>query len=296
MKLATFRMAEAATANTATSIGVVEGDEIVPLSADDRLPGTMVELVALGAAGLARAAELAAVARRIPLADVRLAAPIRPRNNVMCVGKNYYEHAAEFAGSGFDASQKQVVPDEPVIFTKALSSLADPGVPVTVSEDPTGTSDYEGELGVVIGPGGRHISESAAFDHVYGYTIVNDATIRDLQRRHVQFFIGKSAHTYCPMGPYLVTADEIDDVGALTLQTRINGELRQDAVVKDLIFDIPRLISAISAAVALEPGDVIATGTPVGVGLGFTPPRFLRPGDLMEVTIDGLGTLTNPCT
>ena len=154
-----------------------------------------------------------------------------------------------------------------------------------VSDDPTATSDYEGELAVVLGIGGS----------VYGYTIVNDVTIRELQKRHVQFFIGKSAATYCPMGPVLVTADEIADVGALRVQTRINGELRQDAPVKDLIFDIPQLIAAISAAVRLEPGDVIATGTPAGVGIGFTPPKFLAPGDRMEVTIDGIGTLANPC-
>lgn len=287
MKLVTFRR------DGFTAIGVVDGDEVVPLAVDPELPTTMVDFVALGAQGLRRASELVQTAPRLGLSAVHLAAPIRPRNNVMCVGKNYYEHAAEFAGSGFDASQKQVVPDEPVIFTKALSSLADPENPVVVSEDPTGTSDYEGELGVVIGPGGRHITEADAFDHVYGYTIVNDVTIRELQKKHVQFFIGKSAHTYCPMGPYLVTADEIDDVGALRLQTRVNGELRQDTTIKNLIFDIPRLIAAISVAVALEPGDVIATGTPVGVGLGFTPPKFLVPGDLMEITIDGLGTLRN---
>jgi len=181
-----------------------------------------------------------------------------------------------------------------VIFTKALSALVGPGDEVRVSDDPTATSDYEGELGVVVGPGGHQVQESDAFGHVYGYTIVNDVTIRDLQKRHVQFFIGKSAATYCPMGPVLVTADEIDDVAALRVQTRINGQLRQDAPVKDLIFDIPRLIAAISAAVRLEPGDVIATGTPAGVGIGFTPPRFLAPGDLVEVTIDGIGTLANP--
>jgi 2-keto-4-pentenoate hydratase/2-oxohepta-3-ene-1,7-dioic acid hydratase in catechol pathway len=253
----------------------------------------MVDFVALGRAGLARAAEVIPRAPRIRLEEVRLLAPIRPRNNVMCVGKNYYEHAREFAGSGFDGSAKQVVPDEPVIFTKALSSLANPGDDVRVSDDPTGSSDYEGELGVVIGPGAHRISEADAFDHVYGYTIVNDLTIRQLQKRHVQFFIGKSAATYCPMGPVLVTADEVTDVGALRLQTRVNGELRQDTLIEDLIFGIPRLISAISQAVLLEAGDVIATGTPAGVGIGFTPPRFLAPGDLVEVTIDGLGTLMN---
>ncbi|CAN5311186.1 fumarylacetoacetate hydrolase family protein [soil metagenome] len=287
MKLVTFRHAGV------SGIGVLDGAAVIPLSADPELPTTMVEFVALGAEGLQRAAEI----RRspVPLEDVQLLAPIRPRNNVMCVGKNYFEHAKEFAGSGFDASQKQIVPDEPVIFTKALSSLANPDDDVRVSDDPTHTSDYEGELGVIIGPGGHQISEADAWEHVYGYTIVNDVTVRDLQKKHIQFFIGKSAYTYCPMGPYLVTADEIADVTSLRLQTRINGELRQDTSIKDLIFDIPRLISSISAAVLLEPGDVIATGTPVGVGLGFTPPKFLVAGDVMEVSIDGLGTLRNPC-
>jgi 2-keto-4-pentenoate hydratase/2-oxohepta-3-ene-1,7-dioic acid hydratase in catechol pathway len=279
MKLITF------TSDTSPSaIGILDGDEVVPLAADPGLPATMADFVALGAEGLERAAALKATAPRIAVHDVRLLAPIRPRNNVMCVGKNYVEHAREFNSSGFDASAKQAMPAAPVIFTKALSSLVGPGDEVRVSDDPTATSDYEGELAVVLGTDGD----------VYGYTIVNDVTIRDLQKRHVQFFIGKSAATYCPMGPVLVTADGIADVGSLRVQTRINGELRQDAPVKDLIFDIPRLIAEISAVVRLEPGDVIATGTPAGVGIGFTPPRFLAPGDLMEVTIDGIGTLSNP--
>jgi 2-keto-4-pentenoate hydratase/2-oxohepta-3-ene-1,7-dioic acid hydratase in catechol pathway len=279
MKLITF------TSDTSPSaIGILDGDEVVPLAADPGLPATMADFVALGAEGLERAAALKATAPRIAVHDVRLLAPIRPRNNVMCVGKNYVEHAREFNSSGFDASAKQAMPAAPVIFTKALSSLVGPGDEVRVSDDPTATSDYEGELAVVLGTDGD----------VYGYTIVNDVTIRDLQKRHVQFFIGKSAATYCPMGPVLVTADEIADVGSLRVQTRINGELRQDAPVKDLIFDIPRLIAEISAVVRLEPGDVIATGTPAGVGIGFTPPRFLAPGDRMEVTIDGIGTLANP--
>lgn len=289
MKLVTFE------SGSAHGIGMLDGEEIVSLAADPALPSAMVDFVALGAEGLERAAALRQTAPRVPLAQARLLAPIRPRNNVMCVGKNYHEHAREFAGSGFDASAKQTVPDAPVIFTKALSAIAGPGDEVHVSDDATATSDYEGELGVVLGPGGHHVSEADAPGHVYGYTIVNDVTIRDLQKRHVQFFIGKSAATYCPMGPVLVTADEVDDVGSLRVQTRINGELRQDAPVKDLIFDIPQLISSISAAVRLEAGDVIATGTPAGVGIGFAPPRFLAPGDVMEVTIDGIGTLTNPC-
>jgi 2-keto-4-pentenoate hydratase/2-oxohepta-3-ene-1,7-dioic acid hydratase in catechol pathway len=290
MKLVTFRAGDGG-----AGVGVLDGDEIIPLAADPALPTTMVDLVALGVEGLERAAALQRTASRVPLDGVRLLAPIRPRNNVMCVGKNYYEHAREFAGSGFDASAKQTIPEAPVIFTKALSAIVGPGDAVTVGDDVTATSDYEGELGVVIGPGGHKISDADAPDHVYGYTIVNDMTIRDLQKRHVQFFIGKSAATYCPIGPVLVTADEIDDVGSLRVQTRINGELRQDAPVRDLIFDIPTLIASISAAVRLEAGDVLATGTPAGVGIGFTPPRFLQPGDRMDVTIDGIGTLTNPC-
>jgi 2-keto-4-pentenoate hydratase/2-oxohepta-3-ene-1,7-dioic acid hydratase in catechol pathway len=289
MKLLTFA------ADDGPAIGVLDGDEIVALAADPGLPTAMVDFVALGAQGLERAAALLQTAPRIPADGVRLLAPIRPRNNVMCVGKNYYEHAREFAGSGFDASAKQTIPDAPVIFTKALSAIVGQSDEVRVSDDATATSDYEGELGVVLGPGGHKISQAEAADHVYGYTIVNDVTIRDLQKRHVQFFIGKSAVTYCPIGPVLVTADEADDAGSLRVQTRINGELRQDAPVKDLIFGIPQLISSISAAVQLEAGDVIATGTPAGVGLGLDPPRFLAPGDVMEVTIDGIGTLTNPC-
>ncbi|WP_123025388.1 fumarylacetoacetate hydrolase family protein [Mycolicibacterium stellerae] len=290
MKLVTFQ-----SRGSGPAIGILDGGEIIPLAADAGLPATMVEFAALGADGVERAAALQATAPRIPLDGSRLLAPIRPRNNIMCVGKNYHEHAREFAGSGFDASAKQTVPDAPVIFTKALSAIVGPDDAVGVSDDATGTSDYEGELGVVIGPGGHHVSEPAAASHVYGYTIVNDVTIRDLQKRHVQFFVGKSAATYCPIGPVLVTADEIVDVGLLRVQTRINGELRQDAPVKDLIFDIPRLIASISAAVRLEAGDVISTGTPAGVGIGFTPPRFLSAGDVMAVTIDGIGTLTNPC-
>jgi len=286
MRLVTFEQ------EGTTRIGALRSDdEVVPFAGP---PYTMAELVAAGTAGLEAAAAQLAEAPGIALADVRLLAPIRPRNNVMCIGKNYVEHASEFAGSGFDASQKQAVPEHPIVFTKALSSIIAPGEPMDVSADSTGTSDYEGELAVVVGRGGRGIAAADAFDHVFGYTVVNDMTVRELQRRHVQFFLGKSAATYCPMGPAIVTRDEVPDVTALWVRTTVNGEERQAAPVEDLIFDIPTLISTISASVLLEPGDVIATGTPAGVGIGFTPPRYVRPGDVVSVTIDGLGTLTNP--
>lgn len=247
-------------------------------------PGTMQELVADWAHRAEGVAAAAAGPGR-PLAEVLLRAPIRPRNNVMCVGKNYVEHAREFAGSGFDATQQQAVPDYPVIFTKALSSLAGPGDPAPVSADTTATSDYEGELAVVLGAGGS----------VFGYTIVNDLTVREVQKRHVQFFLGKSAPSYCPMGPVLVTDDEVPDVRELWVRTTVNGEPRQAAPVADLIFDVPTLVATLAASVVLEPGDVVATGTPAGVGIGFDPPRYLRAGDVVEVTVDRIGTLRTPC-
>ena len=162
------------------------------------------------------------------------------------------------------------------------------------ANDPTGTVDYEGELAVVIGEPGFRIAAPDAFAHVYGYTICNDVTSRELQSKHQQWFIGKSIDTFCPLGPYLVTADEVPDVRALRLQTYVNGELRQNATVAELIFDIPTLIETISATTTLRSGDIISTGTPAGVGVGFTPPRYLKPGDRVRVTIDGLGELTNP--
>lgn len=277
MRLVTYERPE----NGPERLGVLNAaGEVVDLG-----PGSMQELVAEWGV---RGDGVAAAAQHDPgqsLESVRLRAPIRPRNNVMCVGKNYVEHAREFAGSGFDASQQQTVPDAPVIFTKALSSLIGPEDQVRVSADRTGTSDYEGELAVVLGHGGE----------VFGYTIVNDLTVRELQKKHVQFFVGKSAATYCPMGPVLLTADEVPDVRDLWVRTTVNGELRQAAAVADLIFDVPTLVAAIGASVRLEAGDVIATGTPAGVGIGFDPPRYLRPGDVVEVTVDGIGTLRSTC-
>jgi 2-keto-4-pentenoate hydratase/2-oxohepta-3-ene-1,7-dioic acid hydratase in catechol pathway len=278
-------------------IGVLRDDgTVVDLADDPSLPATMVELVALGEDGLARAAARAGSAGTVPVdvEAVRLAAPIRPRNNVMAIGRNYRSHVGEFSRSGFDAAERTPVPEHPIVFTKALSSIVGPGDAIEVSADATGTSDYEGELAVVIGPGGIRIPARDAWRHVYGYTIVNDVTVRALQRRHVQYFVGKSAATYCPIGPCIVTRDEIDDIGAAWLRTRVNGEERQAAPIADLIFDIPTLIEAISASVRLEAGDVIATGTPGGVGIGRTPPVYLAPGDVVEVSVDGIGSLRNP--
>lgn len=234
--------------------------------------------------------------QEMPLAQVRFAAPIpRPRRNVLCVGKNYREHAQEFTRSGFDSSASKpadAIPTAPIVFTKMPETVIATGEAVRY---PTGASDqldYEAELGVIIGKGGRDIAKGDALDHVFGYVSINDVTARDRQATHKQWFLGKSLDTFCPMGPWIATRDELDGT-QLDVKCWINGELRQNANTRDLIFDIPTLIATISAGLTLRPGDVIATGTPAGVGIGFTPPRFLQRGDVMEIEIDGLGRLSN---
>jgi 2-keto-4-pentenoate hydratase/2-oxohepta-3-ene-1,7-dioic acid hydratase in catechol pathway len=232
-----------------------------------------------------------------PLASVRLDAPLpRPRRNIFCVGKNYHEHAREFAQSGFDSSVVKPgddVPSHPIIFSKVPESVIAPGNPILIPSGISEAIDYEAELTVVIGRGGRGIPLAQAMEHVWGYTIINDVTARDWQQRHRQWLMGKSFDTFCPMGPWLVTADELN--GADTgVRCWVNDELRQDARTADLIFDIPTLIETISAGITLYPGDLIATGTSVGVGIGFRPPRYLLPGDRVRIEIDGIGVLENP--
>jgi 2-keto-4-pentenoate hydratase/2-oxohepta-3-ene-1,7-dioic acid hydratase in catechol pathway len=271
-------------------------DQIVDLAATTRLPRDMKAFIALGRKGLQRARRAVRSGEgRIPLGNVKLLAPIpRPAKNILCVGKNYYDHAEEFHSSGVDASGKEAIPEVPIMFTKWPNSVTGPGEPIPAASDYSNSTDYEGELAVVIGEGGRNIAKKDAFDHVYGYTIVNDATARTLQNRHRQWFLGKSLDGYCPMGPCIVTADEIKDVGKLQLTTRVNGEVRQDAAVSQLIFDIPTLIETLSRVMTLEPGDLIATGTCAGVGIGFDPPKYLQKGDVVAITIEPIGTLENP--
>jgi 2-keto-4-pentenoate hydratase/2-oxohepta-3-ene-1,7-dioic acid hydratase in catechol pathway len=232
----------------------------------------------------------------VALARVKLAAPVGPlAKNVICVGKNYHDHAEEFARSGIDQSgDKLEVPEAPVVFTKAVSSLADPFQGLPASSDPTNSTDYEGELGVVIGRHAKNVKRADALDYVFGYTIVNDATARTVQQRHKQWFLGKSLDGFCPVGPFLVTRDEFGVPDAQELATYVNGERRQFALLRDLIFDVQTIIEAVSAYVPLDPGDLIATGTPAGVGIGFKPPRYLAPGDVVRISISGIGELTNP--
>lgn len=271
-------------------------NEIVDLAASTRLPKDMTAFVALGRNGLARARKAVKSGEgRLPIDAVKLLAPFpRPARNILCVGKNYHEHAREFHASGFDASAKEAVPEVPIIFTKWPNSVIGPNEPIPSENDYTDSVDYEGELTVVMGEGGRNIEKKDAYKHVYGYTIINDVTARTLQNRHKQWFLGKSPDGFCPMGPCIVTSDEIKDVTQLRLITKVNGELRQDAYVSQLIFDIPRLIADLSKVMTLEPGDLIATGTCAGVGIGFNPPKYLKPGDRVAITIDPIGTLENP--
>jgi 2-keto-4-pentenoate hydratase/2-oxohepta-3-ene-1,7-dioic acid hydratase in catechol pathway len=282
-----------------TRIGVhdVESNSIVDLSASTRLPKDMNAFITLGKNGLKRARTAVKSGEgRLPFSSVKLLAPIpRPAKNVLCVGKNYYDHAHEFHNSGVDASAgKNAIPELPIPFTKWPNSVIGPGEPILSYLDYSNSTDYEGELGVVIGPGGRGITKKDAYDHVYGYTVINDATARTLQNQHRQWFLGKSLDSYCPMGPCIVTSDEIKDVTKLRLITKVNGELRQDALVSQLIFDIPTLIETFSRVMTLEPGDLIATGTCAGVGIGFNPPKYLQKGDVVAITIEPIGTLENP--
>jgi 2-keto-4-pentenoate hydratase/2-oxohepta-3-ene-1,7-dioic acid hydratase in catechol pathway len=292
MRLVTFKRPNSVGLN----IGALRADGAVLdlAKVDPALAGgNMPAFISGGAAALEHARS---AALKAPVAEgAVLCAPIpRPPKNVFCVGKNYFEHAKEFAGSGFDASSKDVVPEAPVVFSKPATSIIATGEPIPAYLDTSHSTDYEGELAVVIGIGGRGITAENALRHVFGYTIVNDVTARTLQHRHRQWVLGKGIDGFCPMGPAILTADEVPDPKALRLTTHVNGEKRQDVLVGDLIFDIPTLIAAISAGITLEPGDVIATGTPAGVGIGFAPPKFLAAGDVVRVEITGIGVLENP--
>ncbi len=228
--------------------------------------------------------------------ELMLAAPIiKPARNIFCVGKNYRAHAREFSQSGFDSghqAHEDAVPDYPIVFTKLPQTVIGSGQMIRAAQDVTDALDYEAELAVIIGRGGLGIRRADAMNHVWGYTIINDVTARDWQKRHRQWDLGKSFDTFAPMGPCATTADELDG-SHLELRCWVNGELRQHGNTRDLIFDIPSLIETISAGITLMPGDIIATGTPEGVGIGFNPPRYLQTGDVIVIEIDGIGRLTN---
>ena len=231
----------------------------------------------------------------IALDQVDLLAPIpRPIRNIFCVGKNYHEHAKEFTSSGFDSSAaKGTIPESPIVFSKIPETVIGNGQPIKIDKNVSASIDYEVELAVIIGKNGKNIPVQNAQNHIWGYTIINDVTARDLQSLHSQWLIGKSQDTFCPMGPWVTTADEID-LNDTSIKCWINGELRQNSNTNKLIFDIPKIIEAISNGITLNKGDVIATGTPSGVGIGFDPPKYLKPGDKTKLEIENIGVLQNP--
>ena len=274
-----------------TQVGRWAGDIVRPASVD----GTQLTNLSRIITGELDA-ERVELGTGVDVESLRLLEPVGwyPRN-LFCIGKNYRDHAAEFSASGYDASsvgRGDVEPTHPVVFTKPASSVIGPGDLIDRHAGLTSELDYEAELAVVIGRRGRQVAPTAAMDHVFGYTILNDVTARDLQQQHRQWFLGKGLDGSCPVGPSVVTADELDVASAL-IECRVNGELRQKASVSDLIFDVPTLIATISAGITLLAGDVIATGTPAGVGIGFSPPRFLEAGDEVSITIEPIGTITN---
>ena len=297
MRLATFRDA------AGTRIGVVRGERIVDVAraallVGEEPPAELREMQALIEAGEAGTRRVSALLQGVPeeaelaLASVELLAPLpRPRKNVFCLGRNYAEHAAESLRA---IGQQVELPPYPNVFTKAPTSITGPYADIPYDAAVTRELDWEVELAVVIGRAGRHIAKADALAHVWGYTILNDVSARDIQNKPgVQFFQGKSVDASSPVGPWIVTADEVPDPQNLRLTLRLNGEVKQDDSTASMLFDVATIIETLTRVLTLEPGDLIATGTPAGVGFARTPPEFLRPGDLMESEVERIGTLRN---
>jgi 2-keto-4-pentenoate hydratase/2-oxohepta-3-ene-1,7-dioic acid hydratase in catechol pathway len=271
------------------SIGAVDERGVIDLSA---LAPDMLSLIAAGPVALDRARALAASASApVPLGSVILLAPIpRPHRNIMCLGLNYAEHARESAEArGREYKQHA----HPVFFTKATHTINRHEGAIPFDPAVSEQIDWEAELGVIMGQAGKNIPAGEAGQHVFGYTCINDVSARDLQANHSQFFKGKSLDGACPMGPWIVTADEIPDPHHLQVTCRVNGVVKQNGNTAMLIFRIPDIITILSCGMTLDAGDIIATGTPSGVGFARKPPEFLKPGDVVEVEIEKIGVLRN---
>lgn len=240
---------------------------------------------------LQQLSQQADTAAMVAIDKVQRLSPIpRPRQNVMCLGWNYIEHVAETAQ---DKQEEVKLPRSPIVFTKAANSVNGPYSDISIDINVSAKMDWEAELGVIIGKSGRGITEEDALNHVFGYTVINDVTARDRQKWHKQFFIGKSFSGCCPMGPSIVTADEIEDPQNLRVRSWVNSELKQDSNTSYQIFQIAKVIAILSQGMELEAGDVIATGTPSGVGYARTPPEYLMPGDLVECEVEDIGRIAN---
>lgn len=266
------------------------------LLGESTLPDSVQGIIEAGESAIIKikqvlnAAETSKTVCLLPVETVQLLAPIpRPKKNIFCIGKNYVEHALEFEKT----RDTSAVPKYPIIFSKPPTCVVGPNAVVKGHSDITTKVDYEVELAVVIGKTASKVTKETAFDYVFGYTIINDVTARDLQGKHGQWLMGKGPDTFAPMGPSLVHKSEIPNPHSLSITCTINGELRQNGHTGDMIFDIPTLIAAISSVITLEPGDIIATGTPSGVGVAMVPPRFLKSGDIMELKVEKIGVLKN---
>jgi 2-keto-4-pentenoate hydratase/2-oxohepta-3-ene-1,7-dioic acid hydratase in catechol pathway len=261
------------------------------------LPGTLLELIQQGPAAWPHAADRIRTGLprgsgvRHPAAAIRWHAPIpRPSKNVFCVGRNYASHAEEAARA---RGTEVKIPEVPMFFTKAPTTVSGPYDEIPWEPSVTQQVDWEAELGVIVGLAGRNIRRDAALAHVFGYTVLNDVTARDLQKSHGQFFKGKSLDRFCPMGPVVVTADELGDPQRREVTLRVNGVVKQTGNTRDMIFPVAVLIESLSQGLTIEPGDILATGTPEGVGFARTPQEFLRDGDVMETAVEGIGTMRN---
>lgn len=293
MRLVTFAPKQGA----ALHLGLVRnGEMVIDLAGAGSKPpfdpADMVSLIEGGAKALKWLDEVAAKSKKaVPLDAVRLAAPIpRPRKNVFCVGWNYVEHFEEGKKA---RAHTQELPAHPAFFSKVPTTVIGPYDSVPFDPEVNKTLDWEVELGVIIGRGGKNIPIEQAYDHVFGYTCINDVSARDLQSNHSQFFKGKSLDGACPMGPWIVTADEIPDPHQLHVTCRVNGVIKQAADTGIMIFHVPDILTILSRGMTLDAGDIIATGTPSGVGFARKPPEFLKPGDVVEVEIDRIGVLRN---
>jgi 2-keto-4-pentenoate hydratase/2-oxohepta-3-ene-1,7-dioic acid hydratase in catechol pathway len=291
MRLVTFRE------DGAPRLGAVVGERVIDLAraSDGSLPDSMLTLIDAGESALGRARDV--VERSggdgIELSRVTLLAPIpRPRKNIFCLGLNYRDHAAE----GARATGKELkLPEHPIYFSKPPTCVIGPEEAIVYDRRVTQQVDWEVEFTLVLGRGGRDIPPDRVMEHIFGYTVGNDVSARELQFRHGgQWLKGKSLDTFAPIGPWIVTADELSDPGNLDVRLRVNGVQKQSSNTREFIFDIPTMVSSLAAGITLEPGDLIMTGTPDGVGFARTPPEFLRDGDVVEAEVEGIGVLRNP--
>lgn len=278
----------------ALSLGVVLGEVVALTARVEKWPRTMLELIDGGPElwkRLAKDAPSFPESAKVRLNEVTLRAPIPvPRKNIMCLGWNYADHSQEAAGL---RGKEAEIPEHPVVFTKNVTSVNDPYGDIPLDAAVTSQLDWEVELTIVIGAGGRNIAVQDALNHVFGYTVANDVSARDVQFRHKQYFLGKSLDGACPLGPMIVTADEIPDPQTLDVRTWVNGVMKQSSNTRHQIFSVATTISILSRGMRLEPGDLIATGTPSGVGFARKPPEFMQPGDVVECEVEKIGRLRN---